>query len=648
MNNPDLQLKREKLEKNLRSFWGFETLRDGQIRVMDALYEGKDVLVLFPTGGGKSLCYQLPATLADGLTLVISPLVALMQDQVQQLNEKGISATFINSTIPSFEIEQRLINARNGMYKLLYCSPERLSTPLFQNELAALNIQILAVDEAHCISQWGHDFRPAYREIRTSLESLDGVQWIALTATATPEVRDDIISNLEFEAPAVIATGFERPNLKWWVLNTQKRHEKLIKTVKKALKKGNGLLYCNTRQSCEDYRDDFIAKGIKAEAYHAGIDHTKRKSIQKQWIDGELSLVAATNAFGMGIDKPDCRFVVHHQMPFSLEAYYQEAGRAGRDGQEAYPILFYRPYDYEYLHKQIEQYYPSARQIQKVYSVVCDELNLAVNSEMEEAQPIALDSLRKRSKLNPLTIKAALNVLKNTGVIVYEESKRPQIGVWFLKSEDILRDYIDEHKNIRKAEFVDKLTRIFGRGAWNDMVYLDLEYVSEKLHTGINGLKKAMAVLSRNDQLLTCEFRGGVPMVKLVEARTSRMPIDKNQINDHREILFSKLNYVKQYAETSKCREVFLRTYFGEQLVKPCGHCDNCLQVHNPAVKLSEEEIKSIKSLLKEHSLTGKEICKKTGINMAKVRAGLRLLIREGKIQTSYTHKGKFEWLQRS
>lgn len=648
MNNPDLQLKREKLEQNLRTFWGFDTLRDGQVRVMDALGQGKDVLVLFPTGGGKSLCYQLPATVVDGLTLVISPLVALMQDQVQQLGEKGISATFINSTIPSFEIEQRLINARNGMYKLLYCSPERLSTPLFQNELAALNIQIVAVDEAHCISQWGHDFRPAYREIRRWLENLEDVKWIALTATATPEVRDDIINNLDFEEPAVIATGFERPNLKWWVLHTQKRREKLINTVKKALKKGNGLLYCNTRQSCEDYRDDFIAKGIKAEAYHAGIDHVKRKSIQQKWIDGELSLVTATNAFGMGIDKSDCRFVVHHQMPFSLEAYYQQAGRAGRDGQEAYPILFYRPYDYEHSRKQIEQYHPSANQVREIYDVLCDELNLAINTEMEEPQPVALQSLKKRSKQGMLTIKAALKVLRDAGVITYQHNARPQIGIWFLKNEHILRNYVEEHANIRKAEFVDTLARTFGRDSWHDMVYLDLEYVCDKLSTGTNSLKKALAVLSRNDQLLTYEFRGEVPMIKLVEARTALMPVDRKQINNHREMLFSKLNYMKQYAETSGCREVFLRTYFGEQNVKPCGHCDNCLHVHKSSVSVSEDEVKSIKSVLQEHPVTGHEICQKTGINMAKVKAGLRLLIREGKIQSSYTHKGKFEWLRNS
>jgi len=245
-----------------------------------------------------------------------------------------------------------------------------------------------------------------------------------------------------------------------------------------------------------------------------------------------------------------------------------------------------------------------------------------------------------------LTVKAALKVLKDAGVITFEENTKPRVGIWLLKSEEILRDYIKEHSNVRKAEFVDKLIRIFGRAAWHDMVYLDIDYVCDKTDTRTNSLKKALAVLSRNDQLLTYEFRGEVPMVKLVEARTSQMPVDKNLINEHRNMLLGKLHYMKQYAESLQCREVFVRTYFGEKNVKPCGHCDNCLQVHTTSVNISEEEIESITSLLKEQSLTGSEIRQKTGMPLVKVNAGLRLLMREGKIQTSYTQKGKLEWLQ--
>jgi len=640
-----LELKKEIIQEKLLQYWGFNRLREGQARVMNALREEKDVLVLFPTGGGKSLCYQLPATIFPGLTLVISPLVALMQDQVQQLNEKGITATFINSTLPGYEIEQRLVNARNGMYKLLYCSPERLSTDLFQNELSRLNIQMVAIDEAHCISQWGHDFRPSYRDIRSSLEALDDVRWMALTATATPEVRQDIVNNLAFTEPEIVATGFSRPNLKWWVVNVQKRHEKIISAVGRAVKKGDGLLYCNTRRACQDFGRELAAKGIRAEVYHAGINNTARKDIQKRWISGQTPVVAATNAFGMGIDKADCRFVFHHQMPFSPEAYYQEAGRAGRDGEEAYPVLFYRHEDYAAAKERIRQYHPSAEQVAEVYDVLCDELNLAVNSEMEKPAPVSLNSLKKRSKKSFSVIHAALKVLKNAGVIIYEESRRSQVGIWFIKNEAIIDQYIEEQINTKKAEFVDRLRRIFGRKAWEDMVFADEEYVCEKLQVNRNGLKKALQVLSGNDRLLSYEIRGEIPMVMLSGARVSHNPIDNKKIDEHRKRLIKKLNYMKQYVETTACREVFLRRYFGEQDVKPCGHCDNCLGVHKPGAELTGEEMECIKKLLKQQACTGDELAKRAGISRRKIKTGLRMLIREGKVQTSYTQNGKFEWL---
>ncbi|MBE80621.1 MAG: RecQ family ATP-dependent DNA helicase, partial [Balneola sp.] len=370
-----------KAELNLKKFWGFNGFRPGQDEVVKSVFDGKETLVLFPTGGGKSLCYQVPATVFEGMTLVISPLVALMQDQVQQLKSKGVSATFINSTIPSYEVEQRLVNARNGMYKLLYCAPERLKTSLWEAELPRLNIDLVAIDEAHCISEWGHDFRPSYRDIKTSLESIaDQTRWIALTATATPEVQKDIVESLGYEAPNVISRGFSRPNLKWWVVKSPKKKQKLEESVQKGAQKGDGLIYGGTRKNCEHLADRFSRLGIKTEAYHAGVESEKRKAIQQRWITGETPLVAATNAFGMGIDKPDCRYVIHEEMPYSLEAYYQEAGRAGRDGEESFPILLYRESDYYKADDRIDQSYPTLDELDHVYQILCDSFYLAVGS----------------------------------------------------------------------------------------------------------------------------------------------------------------------------------------------------------------------------------------------------------------------------
>ncbi len=309
----------QRARANLKKYWGYDDFRPGQDEVVRSVLSGKPTLVLFPTGGGKSLCYQVPATVLDGVTLVISPLVALMQDQVFQLQQKGVPATFINSTISRTEVEQRLINARNGMYKLLYCAPERLETTIWQNMMGELSLSLIAVDEAHCISEWGHDFRPIYRRIPEMMGPVAGsIRWLALTATATPEVRGDIVTALDLKDPEIISRGFNRPNLQWWVIEEEQKKRRILEILKRAT--GSGLIYAGTRAGCEQLSEWLTKKGWHCEPYHAGLTSEQREDVQTRWIDGSLPLVAATNAFGMGIDKPDCRFVVHYDMSKSMEA----------------------------------------------------------------------------------------------------------------------------------------------------------------------------------------------------------------------------------------------------------------------------------------------------------------------------------------
>ncbi len=315
----------------LKKYWGYNSFRTGQEKAITSVLDGRDTLVLFPTGGGKSLCYQVPALLFDGLTIVISPLIALMKDQVDQLKSMGIRATFINSTLSRRETEQRLVNARNGMYKLLYMAPERIKTELWQSEQPDLPISLIAIDEAHCISEWGHDFRPSYRTIKQDFGDLSAqTKWMACTATATPEVRKDLLEVLQFEDARVVTSGFGRENLHWWVAKTDNKSPMVNKSVKKASAMGSGIIYSSTRKKCEFLARKFSAQGIGCKAYHAGLGNKEREIVQQAWLKGDTPVVAATNAFGMGIDKPDCRFVIHETIPFSLEAYYQEAGRAGR------------------------------------------------------------------------------------------------------------------------------------------------------------------------------------------------------------------------------------------------------------------------------------------------------------------------------
>lgn len=633
----------KKAKQSLKNNWGFSSFRPGQDEVIQSVLEGKNTMVLFPTGGGKSLCYQVPATVLDGLTVVISPLVALMQDQVQQLNDRGISATFVNSTISSWEIEQRFANARNGMYDLLYCSPERLKTTLWEAELPKMDIDLIAIDEAHCISEWGHDFRPSYREIRPSLETIaDEVTWIALTATATPEVRDDIQQSLELEAPVVVSKGFERPNLKWWVTRTEQKEKKLMQAVKKAAVNGSGLIYGGTRRNCENLADKIEQRlGIKTKAYHAGVDSAERNQIQEEWIEGATPLVVATNAFGMGIDKSDCRYVIHYEMPYSLESYYQEAGRAGRDGEESFPLLLFKPADAIIAEERIKDSYPEKEQLQRMYDVLCDQLNLAVGSEMESKEEVSIAALEKRSGLSGRKVRSSLKVLNQLGIIELIEHITPQVGIQFVVSQDYIHDQIATLENQQKASFLDTLFRQFGGEAFAKMKYLEFDYIRRKLNVSPNAVTKGLQVLQDRDHILRFESIGELPLIQLVEERQSALKLSKEELERHRNNLLKKLEYMKGYIETESCREVYIRRYFGEEKVTDCGHCDNCLKVSKSKNSITDADLLRIKAALEDGAKTVTQILERGSWARSRVKQLLSYLIREEKVVTK---ADKYAW----
>ena len=633
----------KKAEQNLQHYWGYETFRAGQDEVIHSVFEGNDTLVLFPTGGGKSLCYQVPASVFEGMTLVISPLVALMQDQVQQLKERGISATFINSTIPGYEVEQRLVNARNGMYKLLYCAPERLNTPLFQAELERLNIELVAIDEAHCISEWGHDFRPSYREIRPSLELIAGTtRWIALTATATPEVKNDILKNLQFSEPKVISQGFSRPNLKWWVIYTENKSGKMLASIKKAAGQGDGLIYGGTRKNCEDWAKRLNEHGISTEAYHAGIDPENRKTIQQRWISGETPLVVATNAFGMGIDKPDCRYVIHEEMPYSLEAYYQEAGRAGRDGKESYPMLFYRDSDYIKALRRLQENYPTRDEMARVYNALADSLNLAVGSEMLELAAFELKNVQKRCTLPKVICASSVRLMEQFGLIALKEEVAPCASLQFTLSPEMLGKFKERCQNPEKAEFVDKLERMFGHFAFAEMVDLDLDFVLRKLEVTRNVLIKALNVLMQNDQILVFTVHDERNLVKFLHARSRELPLSRDEVESYRENMIRKLDLMKGYAETKNCREVYLRNYFGDTNAESCGHCDVCLMGEKEEPGLSTQDIKDGFRLLIEEGKSGQELAREEGWDSGKAKLVIQYLVNESMIEPEEKKPGYY------
>jgi ATP-dependent DNA helicase RecQ len=618
-------------EQALKNYWGYDSFREGQQQAIQAVLDGKDILVLFPTGGGKSLCYQVPAVLFDGLAVVVSPLVALMQDQVDQLNKLGIRSTFINSSISLFEVEQRLVNARNGMYKLIYIAPERLGTELWKAEQPKLNISLIAVDEAHCISEWGHDFRPAYRRIKEDFGDLDEqVRWIALTATATPEVKKDLLNVLDFKEPEIVTSGFKRENLHWWVTRTEQKEKMLNKAVSWAAPLGSGIIYTSTRKECEQLAKRYTGRGVRAKPYHAGLSSEERKKVQTGWIDGELPLVTATNAFGMGIDKPDCRYVIHHTLPFSLEAYYQEAGRAGRDGKVSYPLLLFKPGDADYLRKRIIQSYPDYETLQKVYNALCDELNLAVGSDHEKPASVNFENIARRVKMRTSQIETAFNLLQRLEVIHQTDLRETRVGIHFVVSGDYLIEFINQAEP-EKGEFLDTLYRQFGPQSINDFQYLNEPYLLEKLNVTSIQLQKALKVFSSRDRLLDFEWQTESKLVQVAEPRMKKLYIDHHQAYHYKEILLKKLDYMLQYATTKNCREVFLRNYFGETGCKPCGNCDNCKK-RNRNVVVIEKDADMVRKFLSGESKSIKNIAEHTGWSKKKLKKVMNILIREGVI----------------
>jgi ATP-dependent DNA helicase RecQ len=626
MDNPSFN----DAEQALKKYWGYDAFRPGQDDAVQSVFDGKETLVLFPTGGGKSLCYQVPAMVLDGLTIVLSPLVALMQDQVDQLKKLGIRATFINSTLAGHEVEQRLVNARNGMYKMLYIAPERLATERWKIEQPNLNIKLIAVDEAHCISEWGHDFRPSYRNIREELGELpESVRWIALTATATPEVKEDLLKSLQFKNPNVIAGGFKRPNLHWWVNESDKKRDILIKAVTKGAKKGSGIIYSNTRRECEEWAAYFTRRGIQSKPYHAGLKSKEREKVQTEWIRGDFPLVVATNAFGMGIDKPDCRFVVHFTLPFTLEAYYQEAGRAGRDGEISYPILIYKSTDVANLKSRILRSYPQYETLRKVYDGLCDQLGLAIGSEHLKTEAVDYEAVGKRVHLSQSELKVSLQVLQRLNVVELTEYYRPQIGIHFLTDKNLLDGYIRKNDG-KKAEFLETLLRQYGPPAFSDLHFIDAEYILEKLQVNMNQLRKALNVFSDHDQLLNYMEIGEKPLVRLLDPRMHKLQIDQKKAYHYRDVLLKKLEYMEGYATTNGCREVYLRNYFGETDAEPCGYCDNCITWKEKNIEpVSDRDVGEIRELLKGENKTAEELQSETKWNRQKLKDVVHYMERE-------------------
>src|SRR5689334_10718809 len=407
---------------SLRRHFGFEDFREGQREVIGSILEGKDAVVVMPTGSGKSLCYQLPALILDGVTLVVSPLIALMKDQVDALRARDLPATFINSSIPESEQRARIDALRRGEHKLVYVAPERFRSSRFNSTLQQIPISLFAVDEAHCISTWGHDFRPDYLRLRGVIRSLGTVQTLALTATATPYVRSDIIQQLGLDKPQTFVSGFDRPNLSIEVVHTEREREKIarIRSLAREIP-GSGIIYASTRKAVEQVGSKLKALDLKVSLYHAGMTDAQRVKAQDEFMGGRTQMIVATNAFGMGIDKPDIRFVVHYQMPGSIEAYYQEIGRAGRDGLPSTCMLLFNYADKNTHDFFIEGSYPDISVVKQVYDALAA-------TELRRIELSTSEIARRTGERNEMAIQSALYLLERAGHIERAAANRGENG----------------------------------------------------------------------------------------------------------------------------------------------------------------------------------------------------------------------------
>ena len=572
-------------QRLLQERFGYPEFRPGQTAAVESVLAGRDTLVILPTGGGKSLCYQVPALVLDGLTVVISPLISLMKDQVDALEARGLPATYVNSTLSAAEVSARMARVQRGEVKLLYVAPERFDLGRTAERLREIGVTLLAVDEAHCISEWGHDFRPSYLRVKEVRTRLGNPPTVALTATATPEVREDIARQLALRDPAVVITGFDRTNLAYHVIPTKNdaaKDETLIELLREHLdthRDGVAIVYASTRKTVERIAGTLTKAKLPALAYHAGLDDEHRADVQDAFMSERQRIIVATNAFGMGIDKPNVRLVVHHAMPGTLEAYYQEAGRAGRDRQPATAILLHAFPD-RFTHEFfIKGALPEREAIAGVYAAL---QRLADREGLVQEEPAAIAAaVGGKLKVSDREVESALRILGRAGAVARADASRQVAQVRLLATPERIKAELDETQDGLALALLRSLWKR-SRGSFHQGIVADLD----ALPPGIGGPMSAMALL---DALQARQFvvwrRLGEGLTLSEPSRAlGEWPVDWEGLERRRRGELRKLEMVQQYAYTSYCRRAFVLRYFGDPAAKPrCDNCDNCMGIkHEP------------------------------------------------------------------
>lgn len=620
------------LRQTLKHYWGYDSFRPGQEEIILSIMAGRDTLALMPTGGGKSITYQLPAMMREGVCIVVTPLIALMKDQVDRLRRMGIQATAIHSGISYHQIDIALDNCVYGDTKFLYVAPERLATEVFRMRVERMKVNLIAVDEAHCISQWGYDFRPSYLRIAEIRKRLPEVPVLALTASATELVANDIMHNLGFAERHIIRSSFARPNLSYAVRHTDDKQEQLLRIIQNV--EGSGIIYMRSREGCEQMAEFLRTNGFSASFYHAGLPHLERSMRQERWLSGKTRIMVATNAFGMGIDKTDVRFVVHYSMCDSLENYYQEAGRAGRDGKRSYAVLLVASDDTSRLQKHFDTEFIPIDQVKDIYEKICSYLQVAVGDGAYTSHIFNIHDFCVKEHIYDGKVRAALKLLQQNGYMTLtEEMENPARIMFCVSRDDLYRIRIDRQD---LDHIILTILRIY------DGVFVEFRAIDEQEIATYSGytVEHVKELLKRMWQMRIIRYIPSniSPMIFFDEERLSRnnIYIAPETYLKRKELLTERFGHMITYATNEQeCRSKFLQHYFNDTEAEDCGICDICLakrrQAKNPTERLEAE----ILQLLRQTPLTAREVAREIKAEPTAIAEAIKHLLEKEKISTS-------------